>query len=265
MEKLKKTTMLLIAVVGATLSVNAQIVTVDNYYNNETKKMRNGDNVSYHYLWEDLEDTGFSIFGNAFKKNGASFLGVLKESPTKENLKTTDIYIIVDPDNVGDNPNPNYMDETAAKNISKWVKDGGVLLLMGNDEANADLKHLNILAQKFGFTFNSDLILHVKDDDHFDDGGLLTEGSSLFKQAKYIYIKNAASITIKHSVIPILKTKDGKAAIVSAKYGKGMVLAVGDPWLYNEYTNGRLPTRFENDKAAQDVAIWLIEKSRNIK
>jgi unsaturated rhamnogalacturonyl hydrolase len=39
-----------------------------------------------------------------------------------------------------------------------------------------------------------------------------------------------------------------------------MVMAVGDPWFYNEYTNGRLPKDFQNDKAADDVAKWLIRQ-----
>ncbi|MFI5139640.1 MAG: hypothetical protein ACHQIM_17600 [Sphingobacteriales bacterium] len=38
------------------------------------------------------------------------------------------------------------------------------------------------------------------------------------------------------------------------RYGKGTVFAFGDPWLYNEYTKGRLPPGFENDKATGDVA-----------
>ncbi len=237
----------------------AQTVTVDNYYNNETRKTKDGTTERFHYLWTDREMSGFSIFGDAFLKNGAKSLATLTEAPNTQNLKNTDVYIIVDPDHVGDNPNPSYMDQKSAKVIADWVKAGGVLLLMGNDEANADLKHFNILCSKFGFTFNSDIILSVKDDDHFDDGGLSTTGASLFKASKNIFIKNAASIAIQHTAIPVLKTKDGKNAIVSVKYGKGMVLAVGDPWLYNEYTNGRLPVRFENDKAANDVASWLIE------
>ncbi len=246
------------ALVLTFLTVNAQKVTLDNFYNKEVKKDKAGNEVSFHYLWDDRDETGFSIFGEAFRRNGAKTLAVLQEAPNSNNLKRTDIYIIVDPDNVGDNPKPNYMDETAARNIVNWVKKGGVLLLMGNDEANADLKHFNILAKKIGFLFNNDLILQVKDDSHFDDGGLHTAGSSLFKKSNYIYIKNAASINIEHTAEPLLKTKNGEIAIVSAKYGKGTVLAVGDPWLYNEYTNGRLPKRFENDKAADDVAKWLI-------
>src|SRR5690606_27219823 len=148
----------------------------------------------------------------------------LTEAPSKQNLKNTDVYIIVDPDHVGDNPNPNYMDEKSANIVADWVKAGGVLLLMGNDEANADLKHFNLLCSKFGFTFNSDIILSVKDDEHFDDGGLATSGSSLLKTSKNIFIKNAASITIQHTAMPVLKTKDGKNAMVSVKYGKGIVL-----------------------------------------
>jgi len=241
------------------LQLKAQTITLDNYYNQETKKGANGARIDYHYLWNDTEATGFSIFGDAFKRNGAKALSVLREAPTTSNLKNTDVYLIVDPDHKADNPKPNYVTEAEAKIVAEWVSKGGVLFLMANDKENADLEHFNLLASKFGFTFNNDLILFVKDDNHFDDGGLNTEKVSLFKTAKRIFIKNASSISINHTAKPLLKTNDGKVAMVSAKYGKGMVLAIGDPWLYNEYTNGRLPARFENDKAAEDVAHWLIK------
>jgi hypothetical protein len=242
--------------------LKAQIVTVDNYYNHETKKNVNGQLEDYHYLWDDKEWTGFSIFGEAFKKNGAKQLNVLKEAPTLANLKSTNVYLIVDPDHLADNASPNFMTTRQAAVIAKWVKKGGVLFLMGNDKQNADLEHFNILASKFGFTFNDDLILFVKDDNHFDDGGLATENAPIFKTVKHIFIKNASSINISGKVEPVIKTNDGKIAMVKVKYGKGYVLAVGDPWLYNEYTNGRLPAKFENDKAADDVAKWLLEKAR---
>ncbi|MBB6107500.1 hypothetical protein SAMN05421821_101578 [Mucilaginibacter lappiensis] len=34
------------------------------------------------------------------------------------------------------------------------------------------------------------------------------------------------------------------------------------PWLYNEYTNGRLPAAmsFDNDKAADDLSKWLLDQ-----
>jgi unsaturated rhamnogalacturonyl hydrolase len=41
---------------------------------------------------------------------------------------------------------------------------------------------------------------------------------------------------------------------------------IGDPWLYNEYVDGRrLPLEFENFKAAQDLSLWLIARTRNKK
>lgn len=250
-------------VLASALGLNAQTITVDNYYNQETKKAENGKSLDFHYLWCDTAMTGFSVFGEAFLRNGAKKLSVLKQAPSLKNLKGTDVYIIVDPDHLADSHKPNYMEEVGATAILKWVYNGGILFLMGNDNQNADLEHFNLLASKFGFTFNKDLILNVKDDDHFDDGGLKTAGQPLFKTSKYIFIKNAASIKIKHTAKPLLQTVDNKNAMVVAKYGKGVVLAVGDPWLYNEYTNGRLPARFENDKAANDVAEWLINSSRN--
>ena len=48
-----------------------------------------------------------------------------------------------------------------------------------------------------------------------------------------------------------------------SKYGKGTVFAVGDPWLYNEYTDGRkLPPEYDTFKAAQDLALWLIKQAK---
>jgi len=49
--------------------------------------------------------------------------------------------------------------------------------------------------------------------------------------------------------------------IAVAKYGKGTVFAVGDPWFYNEYTDGRkLPYDFQNFEAANDFVKWLAQQ-----
>jgi unsaturated rhamnogalacturonyl hydrolase len=42
-----------------------------------------------------------------------------------------------------------------AAQIAEWVKAGGVLVILENDPANADLEHFNLLAEKFGIHFNS--------------------------------------------------------------------------------------------------------------
>jgi unsaturated rhamnogalacturonyl hydrolase len=42
-----------------------------------------------------------------------------------------------------------------------------------------------------------------------------------------------------------------------------MVLAVGDPWLYNEYVDSRrLPPDFENRKAGERLFGWLLRQAR---
>lgn len=235
---------------------DAQTVTVDNYYNQEVTK----DGKPFHYLWTDTEQTGFSIFGESFKKQGAKKLTALSEAPTLVNLKNSQVYIIVDADNVKDNPKPNPATTEQANAIAEWVKQGGSLFLMGNDKNNADLATMNAIATKFGLKFNDDLILHVTDDDHFDDGGVVVKSNPLFKTASYIFMKDACSISGGADAKIELKDKQGNNAIVSVKYGKGKVLAVGDPWLYNEYVNGRLPKTFDNDKAANDIAAWLLKK-----
>ena len=51
-----------------------------------------------------------------------------------------------------------------------------------------------------------------------------------------------------------------------AKFGKGTVFAVGDPWVYNEYVDGRkLPAEYENYKAAEDLVKWLIANASSRK
>src|SRR5437773_1608175 len=72
-------------------------VTLDNYFNNEWKKDITGKEISFHYVWEDKSNSGFSMFGEVFSKYGVK-KNTLTSAPTKENLKRTNIYIIVDPD-----------------------------------------------------------------------------------------------------------------------------------------------------------------------
>ena len=44
-----------------------------------------------------------------------------------------------------------------------------------------------------------------------------------------------------------------------APNGKGMVCAIGDPWIYNEYIDGRrLPPRYDNYQGATDLVRWLL-------
>jgi unsaturated rhamnogalacturonyl hydrolase len=234
-------------------------VVLDSYFNDEHTKDASGEMVSYHYKWEEKDNNGFSIFGDAFKNDGAT-LSTLYEKPSQAGLAKADIYIIVDPDTKKESPDPKYIGPEDVKIIADWVRRGGVLLLMANDSANVELKHFNTLAGKFGIHFNDDLQNHVKDDRHFRDGALIINGDNpILKTAKKIFMKDICSLTLSAPAYPALK--NGNINIIAiSRYGKGTVVAVGDPWLYNEYTNGRLPKDFENDKAANDLSLWLIRQ-----
>ena len=49
--------------------------------------------------------------------------------------------------------------------------------------------------------------------------------------------------------------------MASAKYGKGTVFAVADPWVYNEYTNGQnLPPEYDNLGGAVELVNWLVKQ-----
>jgi hypothetical protein len=237
----------------------AQTVMLDYYFNHESHEV-GGVKERFHYLWDEKGNSGFSIWGDIFKKHGAK-LRSLDARPTIKNLKQAAIYIIVDPDSKKENPTPNYIDSTDVDQIVKWVKEGGVLVLMANDSANVGLPHFNPLAGKFGLHFNNDMQLHVVDDAHFDDGAITLNNELIFKTARKVFLKDVCSITLSGNAKSILKAANGTVIAATVIYGKGTVFAVGDPWLYNEYVNGRLPADFENDKAAEDLTKWILDQT----
>ena len=245
------------------LKTDAQVVTLDNYFNQEVRKSKESESKPFHYLWEDKGESGFSKFGNAFTVRGAT-LTTLREAPSLENLKGSNVYIIVDPDTRKESLSPNFISKADVKVVAEWVKEGGVLLLMANDSANAELPHLNELAGIFGLHFNNDLQNHVIDDKHFEDGSVVVSDNPILRTATKIYMKDVSSISVKSPAKAAL-VKNGTILIATAKYGKGNVLAVGDPWLYNEYVNGRLPAGYDNDKAAKDLADWLLKQVPSLK
>jgi hypothetical protein len=240
--------------------VMAQTVALDYYFNHETHATKDGQSKRFHYMWEDTANSGFSIWGDILKSQGAKLTSIYV-APTAESLKGVAVYIIVDPDSKKENPSPNYIQKADANNIAQWVKAGGILVLMANDSANVELQHFNILADSFGMHFNNDMQNHVIDDAHFDDGAISINNNPVFKTTQKAFLKDVCSIELSDNAKAILKSASGAAIAAVTKYGKGTVFAVGDPWLYNEYVNGRLPAGFDNDKAATDLAKYLLLQS----
>ncbi|HTE27125.1 DUF4350 domain-containing protein [Flavitalea sp.] len=250
-----KIPVLLFLIFSGTTSI-AQVVSLDYFFNREFRKAKTGQAERFHYTWEDTAQTGYSIWGHIFRQLGADTKS-MDAAPTATNLKSTGVYIIVDPDTEKETGQPNYIGSKHIKVITNWVKDGGVLVLLANDSANTELKHLNQLAKKFGIRFNNDLRNKVKGDD-FDMAALMVpEGNPIFKTAKKMYIKDICSLRLTRKAKSAFTDK-GEVIMATVKLGKGTVFAVGDPWFYNEYCNGRLTPGFDNDKAARDLAGWLL-------
>ncbi len=235
-------------------------VVVDRYFNSEKRPDFGGVPSFWHYTWDERSHPGFYAWGTLFEKYGAK-LDVLDNAPDASNLKGTGVYIIVDPDHVKDNPTPNYVQEQHVAAIKKWVKKGGVLVLMANDSANCDLSHFNGLAGAFGMSFTNNSRNMVKND-MYEQGVVMSGDNEVFSGNYKMFLKEISTIEVK-SPAQALISKDGEVIIAVAKYGKGTVFAVGDPWLYNEYVDGRkLPLEYPNHKAADQLAKWLLSKSK---
>ncbi|MES1159618.1 MAG: glycoside hydrolase family 88 protein, partial [Bacteroidota bacterium] len=236
-------------------------VLLDYYFNNEHHKDLTGAMVRYHYTWNDQANSGFSLFGNVFRSYGMR-TDTLPAAPTTERLKGASVYIIVDPDNEKESPSPNYPSPKDIAAIHSWVEEGGVLLLMSNDSANAEFPHFNRLAERMGIHFNEDNYHQVTGNQYEMGAFTMTAQDGIFKTTKKIYIKELSTLRLR----PPAKahfTDNGKTIMAIAHIGKGTVFAVGDPWFYNEYLDGRkLPAEYENFNAAKDLAKWLIQQAR---
>lgn len=233
-----------------------KLVLLDRFFNSEQREVVPGRKDFFHYTWEEKSHPGFYAFGQQFEKYGAQ-LSNLDVAPTAANLKAASVYIIVDPDHSRDKANPNYMDKASAKVIADWVRNGGTLLLMANDSFNCDLSHFNLLAGMFGMSFTNDSRNMVKND-QYEQGLVMSGNNAVYKGDYKMYLKEISTITVKAPAKPLI-VKDGEVLLATAKYGKGKVIAVGDPWLYNEYVDGRkLPAEYQNFLAAQQLAKWLL-------
>jgi unsaturated rhamnogalacturonyl hydrolase len=135
-------------------------VLVDGWFNSQQRADAFGQQVHFHYKWNTWDEPGYSLFGHIFRSFGAG-TNELDAEPTLANLRKSQVYLIVSPDNAGKNPHPHYANAEDATRIADWVRAGGVLMIMENDTSYADLDHFNIVSEKFGIHFNSVLRKHV--------------------------------------------------------------------------------------------------------
>lgn len=236
-------------------------VVLDSFFNNEIKKDAGGRLASWHYKWDELPNSGFSLWGNIFRTFGVR-TETLTVAPTQANLRRTNIYVIVDPDTKQETNQPNFIQPEHVRAITDWVKSGGVLVLMANDVGNTELDHFNELAKEFGIQFNKDSRNRVQGNEYATGRLTVNAPHQIFRTARNLFLKEVSTLQVSPSARAVVQAGDDNIMAVS-RLGKGIVFAVGDPWLYNEYTDGRrLPSEYDNYKAAVDLTLWLISQSR---
>lgn len=245
----------------ATLA-RGQTVLLDAWYNSQQRKNAAGQQEYFHYKWSDKSDSGYALLGHLFQSYGAA-TETLYSAPTHDSLRKAQYYIIVSPDIPVKNPNPHYMTAPDAEQIAAWVKDGGILILMENDPPNADLAHLNLLADKFGIHFDDVLHHHILGE-HVEEGRMAVDGNGpLFHHPHTLYMKDTCAISLSGPAVALFRDR-GDVVMASAKYGQGTVFASVDPWLYNEYTDGRkkpeIYDQFDNFAGGQELMQWLLQQ-----
>lgn len=238
-------------------------VLMDAWFNSQQRKNAAGQMEYFHYKWEDTADSGFSLLAGVFHDNGL-IPDMLYTAPTLKALQGAQIYIIVSPDIPARNPNPHYMQAEDAQQVEEWVKQGGVLVLMENDPGNADIEHMDLLADRFGIHFNPVLVHHVVDHNIAAGTIAVQPGGPIFHDTHTLYMKDTCTISVKNPAMPLLEDKEG-IVMATAKYGEGTVFAVVDPWLYNEYSDGhKLPAQYDNLAAGKEWVRWLLQQVPSI-
>lgn len=248
---------------GTAAIARGKTVLLDAWFNSQKQQNAAGQTEYFHYKWFDMSNSGYSLLGHMFRGFGMK-TETLYNAPTRENLRGASYYIIVSPDIPVKNPEPHYMTEKDAAEVAAWVKQGGILILMENDPPNADIQHLNLLADTFGIHFDDVLHHHILGE-KVEAGTIpVRVGGPVFRSPHTLYMKDTCAISLSGSAAAVLRDR-GDVVMATARYGRGRVFAAVDPWLYNEYTDGRRNPKiyggFDNFSGGMELAHWLAELS----
>ncbi len=239
-------------------------VLLDAWFNSQKRKTADGNEELFHYKWTDESNSGYSMWGRMFQQYGMR-TEQLDHAPRAEDLKGVAIYVIVSPDIPQLNPNLHTMDEESAKAIEAWVKAGGVLVMMENDVEHADQTRLDLLSDQFGMHFHPVIRNQEIDGNYANTIVNIPAGTGgIFKQSHKALMKETCTLTVVSPAKAILtdkgdQTSEGDTLMAVAHVGRGIVYANVDPWVYNEYTDGRkTPLGEDNFAGGQELTRWLV-------
>jgi unsaturated rhamnogalacturonyl hydrolase len=248
-------------------------VLMDEWFNSQKRKSADGEEDFFHYKFTDDADSGYSVAGKMFQQYGMR-TAALDHAPRAEDLKGVAVYVIVSPDILALNPNLHYMDQESAAAIEAWVRAGGVLVLMENDSEHADQTHFDLLSDAFGIHFNAVTRNREINNDYANTLVKIPAATGeIFRNAHTGLMKETCTITVSEPAKVILgdhgdstatgsKTAADNVLMAVAHVGKGLVYANVDPWIYNEYTDGRkAPLGEDNFAGGQELVRWIVAES----
>ena len=156
-----------------------------------------------------------------------------------------------------------------------------MLVMLANDKNNCEFEHYNKLAERFGFQYDGNLrntapkptdrphAIFTRERDHFPD-------HPLFAGLDKIYMKEISTITVKDpSNALFIVDKDPKESdpksgglgegkdvvmFTAQRLAWGRLLAIGDPWIYNEYIDLNKPP-VDNRHGAVNLVQWLLSQA----
>jgi unsaturated rhamnogalacturonyl hydrolase len=225
----------------ATAPLRAQtVVALDGYHNNERP-------MPEHYQWEGTTPGSFSKLANGFREHDVE-VRTLRAPIDAASLQGINLLIIVDPDTPAETPEPKYIEDAEIEALGKWVNDGGRLVLLGNDKGHAEFTHFNRLASRFGIRFLEETYPKTS-----GKAILVASGKhAIFEGGLQAYLVEVAPLKLVAPAEPML-THEGTDVMALAHVGRGMVFALGDPWLYDEYIE-----RNDNVRIATNLFTMLL-------
>ena len=242
-----RASVLLLLVVGCSGQSNppsTKIILLDGWHNDEKQQL--------HYRWDGTYQGGFSELRELLRGLGGN-LRTLKEPITERALQGADCFIVVDPDTPAETEAPRFFDDKEAAAIDGWVRQGGTLVLLGNDKGNAEFEHFNKVATRFGIKF-----VEGKHANQQGVSKLKLKGDGkhpVFAADLEFYGVDLAPLEVNAAGAEILMSDNGVALMAIVKHGKGSVFALGDPWLYNEYIGSS-----DNRQIGQNLFRYLLWK-----
>ncbi|MBO8161651.1 MAG: DNA-binding protein [Thermosipho sp. (in: Bacteria)] len=179
-------------------------------------------------------DGAYSNFADSIKEMLKGYVEDTKEKLTYELLSLYKVFIIPEPNR------PFEDNEIVA--ILKFVENGGGLFLIadhGNSDRNGNgwdsPKIFNTFVEKFGFKFRGDNIQEEPIKYIFDH--------EITKGVKEVGVWAGSTIEILDKNVQILLAdKKNRAYLVMSKYGKGLVIAIGDSSPFDDGTGDRNDT-----------------------